>query len=62
VIKQKDKEMRRSQMSQLIQKGLKKTDKEAKVKQGIGNAIQVALRANDIITSAIQSYPQAALA
>jgi len=62
VIEQKNKEMRRSQMSQLVQKGLKKTEKEAKVKQGIGNAMQVALGANDIITSAVQSCPQAALA
>ena len=49
-------------MSQLVQKGLKKTEKEAKVKQGIGNAMQVVLGANDIITSAVQSCPQAALA
>jgi hypothetical protein len=62
VIEQKNKEMRRSQMSQLVQKGLKKTEKEAKVKQGIGNAMQVALGANDIITFAVQSCPQAALA
>lgn len=53
VIEQKNKEMRRSQMSQLVQKGLKKTEKEAKVKQGIGNAMQVALGANGIITSAV---------
>ena len=48
-------------MSQLVQEGLKKTEKEAKVKQGIGNTMQIALRANNIITSAVQSCPQAAL-
>ena len=35
---------------------------EVKVKQGIGNAMQVVLLAKDIITSAIQTVPQAALA
>jgi hypothetical protein len=62
VIEQKNLEMRRSQMIQLVQKGLKKTEKEAKVKQGIGNAMQVVLGANDIITFAVRACPQAALA
>jgi hypothetical protein len=54
--------IRRSQMSQLIQAGLKKTEREAKAKQIIGNAMQVVLSAKDIVGSAIQAVPQAALA
>ena len=54
--------LRRSQMRQLIQAGLKKTEKEAKVKRGIGNAMEVVNSAKDIIGSAIQTVPQAALA
>ena len=61
-IEQTNSETRRSQMSQLVQAGLKKTDAEAKLKQGIGNAMQVILSAKDIIDSAIQTVPQAALA
>ena len=61
-IEQKILTTRRSQMSQLVQAGLKKTETEAKVKQGIGNAMQVVLSAKDIISSAIQTVPQAALA
>jgi hypothetical protein len=62
VIEQGNLEMRRSQMGQLVQKGLKKTEKEAKVKQGIGNVMQVALGADEIIKLAVQACPQAALA
>ena len=62
IIEQANQERRRLQMSKLIQIGLKKTEKEAKVKQGIGNAMQVILAAKDIIGSAVQACPQAALA
>ncbi|KAH8665172.1 WD40-repeat-containing domain protein [Tricladium varicosporioides] len=61
VIEQKNVEIRRSQMNQLIQNGLKKTERESKVKQGIGNWMQVTLAANDIIKFAVQFCPQAAL-
>ena len=61
-IEQTNPAIRRSQMSQLVQAGLKKTEKETKVKQDIGNALQVVLSAKDIIGSAIQTVPQAALA
>jgi hypothetical protein len=40
-IEQANRERRREQMSKLIQTGLKKTEKEAKVKKGIGNAMRV---------------------
>jgi hypothetical protein len=61
-IEQTNPETRRSQMSQLIQAGLKKTERQAKVKQGVGEAMQVVLSAKETIGSAIQSMPQAALA
>jgi hypothetical protein len=61
-IEQANPEMRRSQMKELIETGLKKTEKEAKVKQGIGNAMQGVLNVKDIIDSAVQACPQAALA
>jgi hypothetical protein len=61
-IEQANPETRRSQMRELIQTGLKKTEKEAKVKQGFGNAIQGVLNVKDMIDSAVQACPQAALA
>jgi len=61
-IEQANRELRRSQMSRLVKTGLEKTEREAKVKRGIGNAMQVVLAANDTIGSAVQACPQAALA
>ena len=61
-IEQTNQAMRRSQMFQLIQIGLKKTEKEAKVKLGIGKPIQVILSAKNTIGSVVQTAPQAALA
>jgi hypothetical protein len=55
-------ELRRLQMSQLIQTGLQKIKKEDEAKQDIGDAMQVVLSAQDIIGSAVQTIPQAALA
>ena len=54
-IEQTDSEIRRSQMRQLVQAGLKKTEAEAKLKQDIGNVMQVILSAKDIVDSAIQT-------
>ena len=62
VIEQRDPVKRRIQMTQLIQVGLKKTEMEANVKKGTGEAIQVVLSAKNMIDSAIQNVPQAALA
>ena len=53
---------RRSQMIQLVQTGLMKTEKEAKVKQAIRETMQPVLSAKDMIDSAVQAVPQAALA
>jgi len=61
-VEQTNPETRRSQMSQLVQAGLKKTERQAKVKQSAGEAMQVVLSAKETIGSAIQSMPQAALA
>lgn len=61
-IDQIDQAMRRSQMGQLVHAGLKKIEQGAQVKQGIENAMHVVLSAKDIISSAIQTVPQSALA
>ena len=53
---------RRSQMEELVQAGLKKTEGEDKVKQVIGRAMQGVLSVKDIIGSALQPVPQAAIA
>ena len=55
-------EARREHMYKLIQDGLQKTTREAKIIQGIGETAQFVLSANDIISTAIQAVPQAALA
>jgi hypothetical protein len=62
VIEDRDPKKRRSQMEDLIQAGLKKTDREDKVKQVIGEAMQGVLGVNDMIGFALQPVPQAALA
>ncbi|KAK3946807.1 hypothetical protein QBC32DRAFT_387713 [Pseudoneurospora amorphoporcata] len=53
---------RRRQMTQLINAGLTKTEREAKVKENCGEAVDVVLSAKNIISAAIQTVPQAALA
>jgi N-terminal domain of NWD NACHT-NTPase len=53
---------RRSQMEELVQAGLKKMERENKVKQGIGEAMQGVLSVKDIIGSALQPVPHAAIA
>jgi hypothetical protein len=62
LIKKDDRETRRTQMKQLIQGGLKRTEKEAKLKQNIGEVTKVITNASNIISSALQACPQAALA
>ena len=52
---------RRSQMERLVQAGLKKTDREDKLKRDIGGAMQGVLSLKDIIGSALQPMPQAAI-
>lgn len=62
VIAQDDAHARRTQMRRLIDEGLDKTAREAKIKETIGTATQFIFSAKDIISSAVQAAPQAALA
>lgn len=62
LIAQNDTEMRRVQMRQLVGKGLAKTTHEAKVKQGIGQAVDVVSKANEMISTALRDCPEASLA
>ncbi|WPJ60798.1 hypothetical protein SMAC4_09902 [Sordaria macrospora] len=52
---------RRRQMMQLINAGLAKTEREAKVKESCGGVVDVVLSVKKIISEAIQTVPQAAL-
>ncbi|KAM0254754.1 hypothetical protein ACHAQJ_006470 [Trichoderma viride] len=61
IIAQDDAHTRRAQMRQLIHDGLDKTAQEAKIKESIGTATQLVLSVEDIISSAVQAVPQAAL-
>ena len=62
LIEQKDVPKRRSQMDRLIQIGLVKTEKEARIKQNIGEIMEKILSVKDVVSSAIEAMPQAALA
>lgn len=62
LIAQGDPELRRAQMRQLVDKGLAKTEREANVKQGIGQAVDVISAANELISSSIKNSPEASLA
>ncbi|KAN0075115.1 WD40 repeat-like protein [Elaphomyces granulatus] len=62
MIEEKNPVERKSQMTRLVQAGLEKTEAEANVKKGAGEAIQVVLSAKDMIGSVINDVPQAALA
>jgi hypothetical protein len=53
---------RQEQLRQLIRTGLQRTEKEARLKQGLGDSLGAILMAKDIINSAIQAVPHAALA
>ncbi|KAK3952421.1 NACHT domain-containing protein, partial [Pseudoneurospora amorphoporcata] len=53
---------RRRQMTKLINAGLAKTEREIKVKESLGVAVDVILSAKNTISAAIQAVPQAALA
>jgi hypothetical protein len=62
LIEQGNLEARRLQRTKAVQKGLEKIDREAKFKQSIGHAMQVALVANEVFSFALKSCPEAALA
>ncbi|OAQ74405.1 WD domain-containing protein [Purpureocillium lilacinum] len=60
-IAQHDPAARRDQMKRLVDVGLQKTVPKSRVKEGVGAAMDVVLYAKEIISSAIQAVPQAAL-
>lgn len=60
-IKQADPTARREQMHQLVQAGLKKTEREARIMHGIGEAMRPVLSVKSNIDSAIHAAPQTAL-
>ncbi|KAK4220533.1 NACHT domain-containing protein [Podospora fimiseda] len=62
IIAQDEPERRRHQMIQLIHSGLDKIESEAKLKDNLKVPVDVILSAKNIISSAIQAVPQAALA
>ena len=62
VIEQNDTGMRRAQMSQLVDKGLTKTEHEIKVKQEMGEAEDIVLKLKDMISTAVKPCPEVALA
>ncbi|XP_014557368.1 hypothetical protein COCVIDRAFT_25929 [Bipolaris victoriae FI3] len=53
---------RRMQMQQLVQNGLRRTEKDAKVKQGMEDGIQAAMAVKEVVDKAIQASPEAAVA
>jgi len=53
---------RQMQMQQLIQNGLRRTEKDAKVKQGMEDGIQAAMAVKEVVNKAIQASPEAAVA
>ena len=61
-IEQADIAKRWSQMEQLIQARLEKTEREYKFKQAVGEVMQHILSVKDAVSSALQAVPQAALA
>lgn len=62
VIEQKDAGMRRAQMRRVIQKGLDRTEREAKIKKSVGKGMEVALAVDEIMKLALKACPEAALA
>lgn len=61
IAQENDPAERCSQMKQLVQIRLDKTEKEDKTKQAVGEVMQVVLSVKDVVSSAIASVPQAAL-
>ncbi|KAF2809484.1 NACHT-domain-containing protein [Mytilinidion resinicola] len=59
---EQDPEKRQAQMRRLVQDGLHRTEKDAKMKQGMEDGIQAAMAVKEVVDSAVQASPQAALA
>lgn len=50
------------QMQQLVQNGLRRTEKDAKVKQEMEDGIQAAMAVKEVVNKAMQASPEAAVA
>ena len=61
-IEQAENDERWSRMDQIVQNGLKDTEKDNKIRQVIGKALGGVLQLNTLISTALQATPQAALA
>ena len=61
-IEQVDVAKRASQMSQLIQAGLEKTEKAVKVKGNVQEVMEKVLLVKDLVDTALEPVPQAAIA
>lgn len=55
-------ERRWCQMKQLVQAGLERTQREAAIKQGIGDGLQAISAVRGIVDKAVQAAPEAAVA
>jgi N-terminal domain of NWD NACHT-NTPase len=62
IIEQTNARKRELQMETLVELGLQKIEGEEKVKQVVGYALQGVLSLKDIVNSALQAVPQAAIA
>lgn len=57
-----DADKRRMQMQRLVQHGLRRTEKDAKVKQDMEDGTQAVMAVKEIVDKAIQASPEAAIA
>jgi hypothetical protein len=62
LVEQTDNNQRRLQMEQIVQRGLKETEKESKIRHMVGTALGGVLSLNDLVSASLQATPQAALA
>ncbi|RYP82721.1 hypothetical protein DL770_005533 [Monosporascus sp. CRB-9-2] len=61
-IEQNNPDMRRDQMSRLVTAGLKKIEREAKIKENIEEGMQPVSSAKGMIDAVVKAYPEASLA
>src|SRR2546421_7851257 len=61
-IEQAENDKRWSRMDQIVQNGLKDTEKDNKIRQVVGKALGGVLQLNTLISTALEATPQAALA
>jgi len=59
---EQDSKKRCVQMRQLVQDGLKRTERDAKVKRGVEDGIQVVMTVKEVVDKAVQAAPEAAIA